>query len=44
MKSWKLQKKNNPKMWGGYIIVLGQSCDFLIVWLTICEYLQMGIP
>lgn len=31
MKSWKLQKKNNPKMWGVYIIVLGQSSDFLIV-------------
>lgn len=31
-------------MWGFNIIVLGQSCDFLIVWLTIFEYLQMGMP
>lgn len=35
IKSWKLQIKNNPKMWGFNIIVLGQSCDFLIVWRTI---------
>lgn len=31
-------------MWWAYIIVLGQSCEFLISLLTALEYLQMGIP